>query len=297
MLCNLCPRNCNAVRTPTHGDGFCGAGTLARVSRAAPHYWEEPCLSGTKGSGTIFFSGCSLGCVFCQNERISRDPLPGVTLDAPALSRLFRRVEALGVHNINLVTPTHFTPVIADALRLYKPSVPVVWNSGGYEKPAVLRLLAGLVDIFLPDFKYYSRRNAQELAQAPDYFEVALQAVKTMCEMSGPPRYDENGLMQSGTIVRHLVLPLRLQDTLQVLDTIAKELPRGTPVSLMRQYTPLGHTTVKGLDRALTAREYSRAVAHMLSLDLCGFTQEAEAVKESFIPDFASEESLQLLRE
>ena len=295
MLCHLCPRNCNALREATHGNGFCGAGTLALVSRAAPHYWEEPCISGTRGSGTVFFSGCSLGCVFCQNDRISRGPLPGKALDAAALSRLFRRVEELGVHNINLVTPTHFTPVIAEALQLYKPAIPVVWNSGGYEKPETLQALKGLVDIFLPDFKYATSETARELAQAPDYFEKALPAIQTMCELSGPPVYDENGLMQSGTIVRHLVLPLRVQETIRLLDVIAEQLPKGTPVSLMRQYTPLGHTTAKGLDRPLTAREYDRAVQHMLQLGLTGYTQGAKAVKESFIPDFLDEESLRLM--
>ena len=293
MLCSLCPRFCRSLRTPLAGEGFCRAGTLPLVARAAVHWWEEPCISGTRGSGTIFFGGCSLGCVFCQNRQISTGP-EGVPMTPEELSELFRRVEALGVHNVNLVTPTHFAPAIRRALLLYKPGIPVVWNSSGYERPEVLRSLKGLVDVFLPDFKYGTEETGRALADAPDYFPRALEAIRTMCELTGPPVYNEEGLLQRGTLVRHLVLPLRTGESITILDTIATQLPPGTPVSLMRQYTPMGETGIPGLDRRLTPREYRRVFEHMLELNLPGYCQEKEAATAAFTPVFLDEESTRL---
>ena len=293
-VCRLCPRNCGATRTETAGDGFCRAGTLPVVSRAAAHYWEEPCLSGTRGSGAVFFSGCTLRCVFCQNAVISRNAERGVALNARQLCELFERVEALGVHNLNLVTPTHFAPTIFEALRMRKPSVPVVWNSNGYEKPEMIEAARGLVDVFLPDFKYAKASSGEQLAHAPDYFEVALRAIRAMCAQTGAPVYDDDGMLQSGTLVRHLVLPLRVDETVTILQTIARELPEGTPVSLMRQYTPMNGIAVKGLDRRLTKREYDRACEAMLSLGLPGYMQEKEAATSAFTPAFMDEESVRL---
>lgn len=186
MKCNVCPRRCNAERTEHEGKGFCHMGTLPVVSRAAAHYWEEPCLSGTRGSGTVFFSGCSLGCVFCQNEPISHHEL-GRAMTPRQLAELFRRLEETGVHNLNLVTPSHFAPAIFEALSIRKPGVPVVWNSSGYEALETVEQARGLVDIFLPDLKYYSEKSAAALAAAPDYFEVAMAAVKAMCAQTGLP--------------------------------------------------------------------------------------------------------------
>ena len=206
-LCNLCPRRCNAPRTDLEGSGFCGMGLLPLVSRAAPHLWEEPCISGTRGSGTVFFSGCSLGCVFCQNEPISHRR-NGQMLNAHQLSNLFERVEELGVHNINLVSPTHFAPAVLEALHIRKPGIPVVWNTSGYENVETVREAKGLVDIWLPDFKYATEKTAAQLADAPDYYEKTLEAIQTMCEQTGLPVYDEEGIMQSGTLIRHLILPL-----------------------------------------------------------------------------------------
>ncbi|MBE5801317.1 MAG: radical SAM protein [Clostridiales bacterium] len=294
--CNLCPRRCNAVRTDESGDGFCGMGMLPLVSRAAPHMWEEPCISGTKGSGTVFFSGCSLGCVFCQNEPISHRK-NGRMLNAKQLSVLFRRVEELGVHNLNLVSPTHFAPVILEALSLRKPGIPVVWNTSGYEDTKMIRQAKGLVDIYLPDFKYASEKTAAQLADAPDYFEATLEAIKVMCQQTGLPVYDEDGLMLSGTLVRHLILPLRVGESIHILDTIAQELPKGTPVSLMRQYTPMNGVNLPGLDRRLTAREYIRVRDHMLSLDLPGYLQQKEAADSAYTPAFMDKESLRLLED
>ena len=295
-LCNLCPRKCNAERTLHTGDGFCRMGTLPVVARAAAHMWEEPCISGTRGSGTVFFSGCSLGCVFCQNEPISHHLL-GKGMDAKALSILFERVEELGVHNLNLVSPTHFAPVIFEALSLRKPGIPVVWNTSGYETAELVEQARGMVDIYLPDFKYASEKTAAQLADAPDYFEVTLQAIKAMCAQTGLPKYDEDGMMLSGTLVRHLILPLRTAESIKILDTIATELPKGTPVSLMRQYTPMNNVTIPGLDRRLTTREYVKVREHMIELGLDGYLQQKESATSAYTPVFMDEESQKLFPE
>lgn len=293
LLCTLCPRYCNCPRNETEGSGYCHMGTMPVVARAATHTWEEPCLSGNRGSGTVFFSGCALGCVYCQNHTISRDAV-GKTMSSAQLAELFERVEALGVHNLNLVTPTHFAPAILDALRIRKPSIPVIWNSSGYETIKMVRECEGLIDIFLPDIKYAIAQTAQELANAPDYFDVALSAVEEMCRLTGAPRYGSDGLLQSGTLVRHLVLPLRIQDSLMVLNAIKERLPQGTPVSLMRQYTPNAHCTASGLNRSLTQREYARVKQHMLQLELPGFWQQKDATNPAYIPTFMDEESTRL---
>ncbi len=295
FLCNLCPRGCDAPRTDEAGEGFCGMGLLPLVSRAAKHLWEEPCISGTRGSGTVFFSGCSLGCVFCQNEPISHRR-NGVLLSPRQLSTLFERVEALGVHNINLVSPTHFAPAILEALALRKPGIPVVWNTSGYENVDTVRQAAGLVDIWLPDIKYATEKTAAQLADAPDYFEKTMEAVAAMCAQTGLPVYDDEGLMQSGTLVRHLILPLRTVESIAILDAVAARLPKGTPVSLMRQYTPMNGVKLPGLERRLTAREYAKVRDHMLMLDLPGYLQQKEAADSAYTPAFMDEESLFLLR-
>lgn len=295
-LCNLCPRRCNAPRDLHTGDGFCAMGTLPVVARAAVHRWEEPCISGTRGSGTVFFSGCALGCVFCQNEKISHHPL-GRAMTARQLCQLFERVEGLGVHNLNLVTPTHFAPVIFEALSMRKMGIPVVWNSSGYETVELVHAAKGLVDIFLPDFKYASEKTGADLAGAPDYFEVALSAIRAMCQQTGAPVYDADGLMQSGTMVRHLVLPMRTAESLRILDAIHTQLPPGTPVSLMRQYTPMNDVHLPGLDRRLTQREYRRVRDCMLALNLSGYEQSPEAATSAYTPDFMDEESVRLFPE
>lgn len=297
MICNLCPRRCNAERTETEGRGYCQMGTLPVVARAARHTWEEPCISGTNGSGTVFFCGCQLGCVFCQNATISGGALRGKTLSVESLTELFRRVEALGVHNLNLVTPTHFAPAIFAALRLRKPGIPVVWNSSGYESPEMIEAARGLVDVFLPDLKYAKASTGRELAHAPDYFPVALSAIRAMCAQTGAPVYDADGMLVRGTLVRHLALPLRVDESIAILDAIANELPAGTPVSLMRQYTPMNGVAAKGLDRRLTAREYARARDHFFDLGLPGYLQEKEAAQSSFTPAFMDEESTLLFKD
>lgn len=292
-VCNLCPRRCNALRTDDAGEGFCKMGNLPVVARAAVHRWEEPCISGSRGSGTVFFTGCSLGCVFCQNETISHHPL-GRRMTPRQLCQLFERVEALGVHNLNLVTPTHFAPAIFQALKMRKMGIPVVWNSSGYETVEMIEAARGLVDVFLPDFKYASSQTARQLAAAPNYFEVTLRAIQAMCRATGAPVYDGEGMLQSGTLVRHLVLPLRTGESLKILDAIHDQLPAGTPVSLMRQYTPMNGVNLPGLDRPLTAREYRRVEDHMLALGLDGYVQSRQAATSAYTPHFMDDESVRL---
>ena len=285
MICTLCPRACHAERTEENGNGFCWMGTLPRVARAALHMWEEPCISGTRGSGTVFFSGCTLRCAYCQNIAISHGGF-GRTVTVQRLSDIFKSLVDQGAHNINLVTATPYVPAILDALDLYRPPVPIVFNSGGYETIETLRMLRGAVDIYLPDLKHVSPRLSALCAKAPDYFEVASAAITEMCAQTGTPVYDADGLMQRGTIVRHLILPGCTGDSLRVLDFIHDHLPEGTPVSLMRQYSPIPECKIKGLDRRITDREYERVLAHLTALHLDGYMQEKSSAKSEYTPPF-----------
>lgn len=285
MICSLCPRRCFARRDEESGEGFCGAGTLPRLARAALHFWEEPCISGSRGSGAVFFSHCTLRCAFCQNIGISHRAF-GKTVSVRALSDIFRRLVDEGAHNINLVTAAHYVPAVLDALNLWRPPVPVVWNSGGYETVEALKMLEGAVDIYLPDIKHVSSRLSALCAGAPDYFTYAAPAVREMCRQTGLPVYDDAGLMQKGTLVRHLILPGCTKDSMRVLDFIREELPAGTPVSLMRQYSPIAECTVKGLDRRITDAEYERVLGYLEDLGLTGFFQEKSSAKKEYTPDF-----------
>ncbi len=285
MRCNLCPRSCNAERGDERGNGYCRAGMLPKLARAALHFWEEPCISGTRGSGTVFFSHCTLGCIYCQNYNISHNGY-GRTIPVQRLAGIFRELYEQGAHNLNLVTGTPYWPAIREALDIYKPPVPVVWNSSGYERTEMIRSMQGYVDIFLPDLKHVSSRLSALCAKAPDYFETASEAVAAMCDQSGPPVYDEDGLMLSGTIVRHLILPGCTVDSMRVLDFIAERLPAGTPVSLMRQYTPITECHVAGLDRRITDREYQRVLNHFQQLGLSGYTQEKRSAEREYTPSF-----------
>ena len=281
--CTLCPRQCGVDRTER--TGFCGMGPMPRVARAALHFWEEPCISGEKGSGAVFFSGCTLRCAFCQNYSISHEGL-GKEVSVGRLADIFKSLEDQGAHNINLVTATPFAPAVLEALALYRPGIPVVWNTSGYETLETLRMLEGAVDIYLPDLKHVSPRLSALCAGAPDYFERASQAIREMCRQTGPAQYDENGMMRRGVIVRHLILPGCTSDSMKALDFIAESLPPGTPVSLMRQYTPEPWCSIKGLDRRVTDAEYDRVLTHFKYLELSGFTQEKEAADGGYTPDF-----------
>ena len=281
--CRLCPRQCGAKRTPEAGGGFCSMGTDPVIGRAALHRWEEPCISGPRGSGAVFFAGCTLLCRFCQNYELSRGRA-GRRVSVRHLSESFRRLEGEGAHNLNLVTATPFIPAVLSALELYRPKIPVVFNCGGYERPETLRRLSGAVDVYLPDFKYWSGRMAALLSGAGDYPERAKEAIREMVRQTGAPVYDAEGLMQRGTLVRHLVLPGLTADAMRILTWIADEVP-GTPVSLMGQYVPFGEAaSIPGMNRRLTAREYGRVLAHMEACGLNGYRQLPAAADEAFIP-------------
>lgn len=285
MRCELCPRRCGAPRTETEAGGVCAMPAGLVVARAMLHRWEEPVISGERGAGCIFFSGCNLGCVFCQNGRISHENF-GKVITGERLREIMEELIAQGAHCIDLVTPTHFTPWIREALE--KPlNVPVVWNSGGYERVETLRTLEGKVQIYLPDFKYALERPARELSNAPDYFAVAAAAVDEMVRQVGPYRLGEDGLLRSGVILRHLVLPGQMENTKRVIDYVSTHFPPGTVLfSLMSQYTPQPGAA-GALARRLSAREYGTAVQYMRDCALTdGFCQELSSAKEEYTPDF-----------
>ena len=281
--CYLCPRMCGVDRSVARG--FCGMGEAPVIARAALHRWEEPCISGTRGSGTVFFSGCTLRCIFCQNHAISREGL-GVEMSEDYLRAAFERLIGEGAHNINLVTPTHFLPAILRALE--QPlCVPVVMNTGGYERVETLRRLDGRMDVYLPDLKYADDELGRRLSGAPDYFTHASRALIEMARQVGAPQYDAEGMMTRGMIVRHLVLPGHLGNTFRALRFIKSELPAGTPVSLMAQYTPCVETPYRALNRRLSRLEYDTVVNEMIRLGLSdGYVQELESADAEFIPPF-----------
>ena len=285
MICTLCPRNCGVERTAESGAGVCRMGTQPKIARAALHMWEEPCISGTRGSGAVFFSGCGLRCVFCQNEAISQQG-EGKIVTPARLAEIFRELEAQGAHNINLVTAAHFVPAVLEALNLYRPNIPIVYNSSGYESIETLRMLSGVVDIYLPDYKYIDPNMAAMLSGARDYPDVAFAAIAEMIRQTGAPVYDENGMMQRGTLIRHLILPGLTGDSMKILTRIRDEFP-GIPVSLMGQYTPCGRAlSIPGMDRKIKKKEYARVLAHMEAIGLDGYRQELGSADGAFIPSF-----------
>ena len=280
--CKLCPRQCGVDRTAGE-TGFCGCPDIALVAKTMLHKWEEPALAGSGGSGAIFFGGCTLGCKYCQNAAISGTPT-GKPTDSAALRQMMEDLIAQGAENIDLVTPTHFLPTVIPALRPKLP-VPVVYNCGGYERRETIAKLDGLVDIYLPDMKYADNRLGAALSGAPDYFQVASAAIKEMVRQTGPVQWQGEKVVR-GTIIRHLILPGCVENSLKVLDWIGETFAPGQVlVSLMRQYTPMGDLPAP-LDRPITEEEYDSVLSWMYLNDLEGFTQEAEAADKLFIPDF-----------
>ena len=282
--CTLCPRRCGGDRT--QAKGRCRMPDRPVVARAALHHWEEPPLSGTRGAGTVFFSGCSLGCVFCQNEAISQRDF-GREIPVERLGEIFRELVAQGAHNIDLVNPTHYAHAIAQALEAPLP-VPVVWNSGGYDRVETLRALEGKIDIYLPDYKYPDAAGAKAYAGAADYPEVAQAAIREMVRQTGPCVFDGAGLLRRGVVIRHLLLPGRLAQAKEVMDWVAGTFPPNTVLfSLMSQYTPWGRAKeFPPLDRPLRRSEVRGAEAYFANLGLAGFTQGVEAVGAEYIPAF-----------
>ena len=280
--CQLCPRKCYVNRNA--GElGYCRCPDTALVAKAMLHRWEEPALAGNGGSGAVFFGGCTLGCKYCQNRAISTSPV-GIKMDSAQLRTLFEDLIAQGAENIDLVTPTHFLPTILPALWP-KLSVPVVYNCGGYERVETIRALAGAVDIYLPDLKYADNALAQRLSGAPDYFEVATAAIREMAAQVGPVRWEGEKVV-SGVIIRHLILPGCVENSLKVLDWIGENFAPGQVlVSLMRQYTPMGGLDAP-FDRSITEDEYQAVLSWMFLNDIEGFIQEETAADTQFIPDF-----------
>lgn len=287
--CDLCPRRCHISRSEGQ-KGFCGADSTVRVARAALHFWEEPCISGEEGSGTVFFSGCTMRCLFCQNREISRGEA-GKEISVSRLSEIFLELQAKGANNINLVTPMHYAPAITKALELARKkglSLPVVWNTGGWELPESVAAVSDYADIWLTDFKYFDDKLAEDFSRAPQYFEIASAALEQMVGQTGPIVFDEHGMMKRGVIVRHLMLPGHLDDTKNVLRYLYETYGDKIWVSIMNQYTPLcSDERFPELSRTVSGEEYDEAVDFACELGMeQAFVQEGGTVGESFIPPF-----------
>ena len=284
MICNQCPRRCNVDRE--NALGYCKAPNAYKLARASLHFWEEPCISGKSGSGAVFFSGCNLGCVFCQNYEISHK-CKGVEVSEERLIRIFEHLVDEGANNINLVNPTHYAVQLAHTLKKYKPPVPVVYNTSGYDSVDTLKLLDGLVDIYLPDFKYIRNDKALRYSRAEDYPQFAMAALTEMKRQVGNDVFDENGIMKRGMIIRHLVLPGNTNSAIQALDYLAENFG-DTYISVMAQYVPCTDLSeYKEINRKITKREYDKVVNHILELGLEKvFLQKLESATEDYIPDF-----------
>ena len=287
--CHLCPRDCGVDRTAGQR-GRCGMTDQVMAARAALHMWEEPCISGEEGSGTVFFSGCSLGCVFCQNHEIALGDT-GKEITVERLAEIYLELQAKGANNINLVTAGHFLPQVIRSLRLAKEQglqIPIVYNTGGYEKVEAIRMLDGLVDIYLPDLKYVSAELSGRYSGAPDYFAVASKALAEMVRQTGPAVFDERDMLVRGTVVRHLLLPGCLEDSKMVIRYLYETYGDQIYISIMNQYTPLAHVKKwPEIDRRVTEEEYDALVDYAIDLGVeNGFIQEGETAEESFIPAF-----------
>ncbi|MDY3905618.1 MAG: 4Fe-4S cluster-binding domain-containing protein [Lawsonibacter sp.] len=287
MICRICPRNCGALRTENEGRGRCRMPSAPVLARAALHMWEEPPISGSRGSGTIFFSGCSLGCVFCQNEKISHQDF-GKPVSPARLGEICDELIAQGAHNINFVNPTHYAHVVRSLLEDHPLPVPAVWNSGGYDKAETLKGLEGKIDVYLPDLKYLDPAAAGRYSAAADYPENAQTAIREMVRQTGPCQFGADGLLKRGVVIRHLILPGQVNQAKAVMDWVAGEFEPGTVLfSLMSQYTPWGDlSSCPEIDRRLRPGEMRAAREYMGNLGLSGFTQDRTSAKEEYTPPF-----------
>ena len=286
--CNICPRNCNVDRNKF--SGFCGATNNLKVAKVMLHNWEEPIISGTNGSGAIFFSNCNLKCIFCQNYKISSGG-EGKEISVEKLINIFKQLEQANAHNINLVSPSQYSEQIIEALTLYKPSIPVIWNSNGYESPATIKKLNGLIDIYLCDFKYFNNNLATQFSSAPNYLESVTNSLKEMFKQQ-PKNIIENNIMKKGIIIRHLVLPNCTSDSINILNYLKENFGQNILISLMSQYLPyykaINHKT---LGRKVTSLEYKRVLTAFQNLGFKdGFCQELSSASECFIPDFSNQD-------
>lgn len=286
--CKLCPRECGVDRTVSKG--FCGQTDKIKIARADLHFWEEPCISGTDGSGTVFFSGCTLKCCFCQNFEISQE-YKGYIVSEKELCEIFLMLQDKGAHNINLVSATQFLPSVIKAIELARPKlkIPIVYNCGGYESVNTVKALDGYVDIFLPDLKYHDDLLASKFSSCKDYFSTAISAIKQMHKQVGNPKFDDNGIMRSGVIVRHLVLPNHRDDSIKLLEELSYRFKKDEIiVSLMSQYIPMHKAfEFKDLSRRVSTFEYNKVLSHLNTLGFEGFSQERDSANKAYIPEFS----------
>jgi len=287
--CNLCPRRCGVNRLKGQL-GFCKAGDKVKLARAALHHWEEPCISGSAGSGTVFFSNCTLKCVFCQNSEISQCSI-GKEISIDRLAEIFVELQEKKALNINLVTPTHYVPQIIEAIKLAKDrglTIPILYNCSGYENVETIRLLKGFIDVYLPDLKYFNSKYSSKYSNAPDYFTYASAAIKEMLEQVGDPVFDENGIIKKGVIIRHMMLPGLLFDSKKIIDYIYSTFGHRVYISIMNQYTPnFKSCDYPEINRPLLPAHYDALIDYALELGVKnGFIQEEGTASKVFIPDF-----------
>ncbi|MDU1413292.1 MAG: radical SAM protein [Clostridium sp.] len=286
--CEVCPRNCKINRNET--TGFCKSTATVKVAKAYGHMWEEPCISGTNGSGTVFFSNCNLRCVFCQNHDISQETI-GKEISINRLSEIFIEQQSKGFHNINLVNPTHYVPQIIEALNIAKQkglNIPIVYNSNGYENIETLKTLKGYIDIYIPDFKYFSDKYSIKYSSAPNYFNIASSAIKEMVNQTGPCAFNDDGLMKKGVIIRHLMLPGLLFDSKKVVDYIYKTFGDNIYLSLMNQYTPMFNADkYPEINKPLNPNHYESLIDYCIDIGYKNaFIQESGTDSTTFVPDF-----------
>lgn len=291
--CKLCPRQCGVDRNNTKG--FCGDGRTLRIARWGRHYWEEPCISGKEGSGTVFFCGCSLKCVFCQNFEISQENT-GYDITEQELAEIFLSLQSKGANNINLVNPTHFVPQILTALDIVKDrlTIPVVYNCGGYERAETVRLLENYIDIFLTDLKYYDSELSFRFSKAKDYYENAISSIKEMTKLTGKPQFDSNGMLKKGVIIRHLVLPSCRHDSIRLMDMIGQTFQNDEIlISLMSQFTPTKNCAdIKELSRKTTTFEYQSVIKAIEKYGFEGYIQQKSSADDVYIPQFFNDKKV-----
>lgn len=289
--CNLCSRNCLVDRNKT--TGVCGMKNKLIIARASLHMWEEPCISGDNGSGTIFFTGCNLKCIFCQNRDISTK-LIGKEITIEQFSNICLNLQKQGANNINLVTPTHFVPLIIEGLKIARENgltIPIVYNTSSYESKETIKMLDGIVDVYLPDLKYYDDEYAIKYSHAPNYFKFASEAIEEMFRQVGEPQFNEKGIMTKGIIVRHLMIPSLKKDTKQILNYLYQKYKNNIYISIMNQYTPIRHFEhYQELNQKITNEDYDEVINYAIDLGIeKAYIQEGETASESFIPDFSDQ--------
>lgn len=293
MICSMCPRQCNTERSTTYS-GYCKAPDQIKIARYSLHMWEEPCISGQNGSGTIFFSGCNLGCIYCQNSDIAHKDT-GKIISKDQLVNIMLYLQKIGANNINFVTPSHYIHLLPNIIKQAKNkglTIPIVYNSSGYESVEALKKLNGLIDIYLPDFKYMDIELARKYSNAPDYTDIAMKVIDEMVSQIGDFEFDDNtGLMKKGIIIRHLVLPGAVNNSKKAIDYLYNKYHDNVFISIMSQYTPPAHTLeYPELNRKTTKREYNKVVDYALDIGLQNaFIQEGDVASESFIPDFSDD--------